>query len=297
MTSTFEVASKFKDVINEINWEKITSPVMETDDQINDYGDYAVIDNFLQFPDEFVDALSKCPADFLDIVAKQTHAEIGKFPYGAKDPGVHQLLVPHYLVPMLFGFYKACIDCEFIPADLNTNLEGEGMKRFLNNLPGYCSTVANLMYPGCVNSVGQNVPTFDRWDYSAVLFLNDSPDSTFNLYDLEWNGKYYANAEDLMEEKGEVLEDIAQWLNTNATAKEESEEYKRYAEGKEGDHFIQTRSVEVVKNRLVILKGNQFRLTNYSGNGELYQLQIGMNDIPKPKEMDGNEFRNDEVYS
>ena len=38
MTSTFEVASKFKDAINEINWEKITSPVMETDDQINDYG-------------------------------------------------------------------------------------------------------------------------------------------------------------------------------------------------------------------------------------------------------------------
>ena len=36
MTSTFEVASKFKDAINEINWEKITSPVMETDDQINE---------------------------------------------------------------------------------------------------------------------------------------------------------------------------------------------------------------------------------------------------------------------
>ena len=45
------------------------------------------------------------------------------------------------------------------------------------------------------------------------------------------------------------------------------------------------------------MKGVQFRLVNYSGEGELYTLQLGMNDMPKPKSMDGNEFQNDEVYS
>ena len=292
--STFEVESKIRDDIKEVNWEKVSTPNMETEDKIDDYGDYAVVDDFLQFPDEFVEAIKSCPADYLDIVAKQMYGEIGKFPFRAKEPGINQLLVPHYMTPLLFGFYKSLIDCEFIPSDLNTNLEGEGMRKFLSQLPGYCSTVGNLMYPKCIHSVNAHIPTFAQWDYTGLLFLNDNEGSEFNVYDLKYGDKYYSNAEDIMEEDEEVTSDIAKWLNDNALHKEESQEYEKF---KETDHFIQTRSVEAKKNRLIIMKGVQFRLVNYSGEGELYTLQLGMNDMPKPKSMDGNEFQNDEVYS
>ena len=52
--STFEVESKIRDDIKEVNWEKVSTPNMETEDKIDDYGDYAVVDDFLQFPDEFI---------------------------------------------------------------------------------------------------------------------------------------------------------------------------------------------------------------------------------------------------
>ena len=292
----FEI-KKFRDQIKEVDWEKSSAPNTETEEGIDDYGDYVVIDNFLRNPDDFIDAALSCPADWLDQVATVTNREEGKFPYGNKEAGISQLLVPHYMTPLLFGVYKSLIDCEFLPADCNMNLDGAGMQKFLLRLPQYCSTVGSLMYPECICSVNSNVPSFTQWNYNATLFLNDSPGSEWTLWDFVWDGKSYSNAEDIFEEGNEnpeKVEDMGEWLNTNGIPQIESQIYEKF---KDTDHFMQTRSVDAVKNRLVIHRGHTFSAINYSGNDELYMLKIGMNEIPKPKAQDGNEFTNDEVYS
>ncbi len=295
--SKFELETNFRDSIKEIDWEKSSAPNVETDEGIDDYGDYAILDNFLANPDDLLEGMLACPADWVDQVAQACHREDGKFPYGLKDPGIQQLIVPHYITPLLFGVYKTLVDTEFIPADCNINMEGQGMQRFLTQLPSYCSTVGNLMYDGCVCSGNANIPGFDRWDFNAYLFLNDHEDSTFNLWDFIWKDKAYSNYEDIMEEAGENpedVEDMANWLNTNALHKVESMVYEPY---QDSDHFMRTRSVTAVKNRLVVCKGNSFKNLNYGGGNELYTLQIGMNEIPKAPQQDQNEFNNDEVYS
>ena len=291
----FEI-NKFRDSIKEIDWEKSSAPNIETEEGLMDYGDYVVIDNFLQNPDDLINALLACPADYIDKVATVTHKEEGKFPYGMKDPGINQLLVPHYMTPLLFGVFKNLVDSEFIPADCNANLEGDGMKKFLIDLPKHCSTIGNLMYDGCICSVNANVPSFSQWDYNGVLFLNDSQDSEWTLWDFVWNDKAYSTAEDIMEESSqnpELVQDMGGWLNEHGVAKEESQEYEKY---KDSDHFMQTRSVEAVKNRLVLFRGHCFSAVNFSGNDELYTLQLGMNEIQKPQsQKGGNEFQNDDA--
>ena len=292
--SDFEMKSSLRERINEVNWEKVSTPNLDVDDGIDDYGDYAVIDNFMQFPDELLEALLSVPGDFLEKVAEASHSEVGKFPFGLKEPGVNQLIPQPYLTPLLFGMYKALVDTEFIPADSNVNMEGEQMKKFISQLPEYCSTVGNLMFDGTICNVNADIPSFTRWEHGGMLFLQDHPVSSFNLYNLHWKGKYYSNAEDIMTEDPVIVNDIADWLNENATAKEESKVYEPF---KESEHFIKTRSVEVKKNRLVLFKGHTFRCLNYGGGDDLYSLILGQNPVPKAQQQQGNEFQNDDVYS
>ena len=42
----FEI-KRFRDSIKEVDWEKASAPTIETEEGIDDYGDYVVIDNFL----------------------------------------------------------------------------------------------------------------------------------------------------------------------------------------------------------------------------------------------------------
>ena len=76
--SDFEMKSSLRERINEVNWEKVSSPNHDVDDGIDDYGDYAVIDNFMQFPEELLDALLSVPGDFLEKVAEASHSEVGR---------------------------------------------------------------------------------------------------------------------------------------------------------------------------------------------------------------------------
>ena len=85
----------------------------------------------MQFPEELLDALLSVPGDFLEKVAEASHSEVGKFPFGLKEPGVNQLIPQPYLTPLLFGMYKALVDTEFVPADSMVNMEGEQMKKFI----------------------------------------------------------------------------------------------------------------------------------------------------------------------
>ena len=292
--SDFEMKSSLRERINEVNWEKVSTPNLDVDDGIDDYGDYAVIDNFVQFPDELLEALLSVPGDFLEKVAEASHSEVGKFPFGLKEPGVNQLIPQPYLTPLLFGMYKALVDTEFIPGDSNVNMEGEQMKKFISQLPEYCSTVGNLMFDGTICNVNADIPSFTRWEHGGMLFLQDHPASSFNLYNLHWKGKYYSNAEDIMTEVPVIVNDIAEWLYEIATAKEESKVYEKF---KESEFFIKTRSVEVKKNRLVLFKGHTFRCLNYGGGNDLYSLILGQNPVPKAQQQQGNEFQNDDVYS
>ena len=79
--SDFEIKPSLRERIKEINWEKVSSPNQEIDDGVDDYGDYAVIDNFVQFPEELLDALINVPADYLEKVAELSHTEAAKFPF------------------------------------------------------------------------------------------------------------------------------------------------------------------------------------------------------------------------
>ena len=291
--SDFEIKPSLRERINEVNWEKVSSPNQEIDDGVDDYGDYAVIDNFVQFPDELLDALLSVPGDYLEKVAELSHTEAAKFPFGLKEAGVNQLIPQPYLTPLLFGMYKSLVDTEFVPADSMVNMEGEQMKKFISQLPEYCSTVGNLMFEGTICNVNSDIPSFTQWEHGGMLFLQDHP-STFNLYNFHWKGKYYSNAEDIMTEDPQVVQDIAEWLDTNATAKEESKVYEAF---NENEHFIKTRTVEVKKNRLVLFKGHTFRCLNYQGGEDLYSLILGMNPVPKSQKQQGNEFQNDDVYS
>ena len=97
-----------------------------------------------------------------------------------------------------------------------------------------------------------------------------------------------------MTEDPQVVQDIAEWVDTNATAKEESKVYEKF---KESEFFIKTRSVEVKKNRLVLFKGHTFRCLNYGGGDDLYSFILGQNPVPKAQQQQGNEFQNDDVYS
>ena len=50
----FEI-KKFRDQIKEVDWEKSSAPNTETEEGIDDYGDYVVIDNFfLLKPDDIM---------------------------------------------------------------------------------------------------------------------------------------------------------------------------------------------------------------------------------------------------
>ena len=296
MTETFAIEEDLSSKIEQIDWEKVSAPRRETeeDEGIDDYGDYAVVDNFLINPDDFLEALLKVPADYLNQVINISHSETGEYPFGIKQPGIEQSIPTGYIMPTLFGVYKSLIDTEFVPGDCEENLRGEGLQKWIQKIPYYSETKGVTYYNGVLCSKRADLPEFSKWEFNALLFLQDDPNSSFDLYDLNWKDKYYSCAEDVMSEDPTVVQDIADWLDKNALPLKESMVYEKF---NGDDHFVKTRSVEVKKNRLVLFKGHTFRTMNYGGGKDLYTLNIGMNQVPKEENQQQNEFTNDDTYS
>lgn len=299
MTDTFAIEDDISSKIKQVDWEKACSPRrdIEGDEGIDDYGDYAVIDDFLTNPDEMMEALLTCPSNFLDQIIKMSHNESGKFPFGVKQPGLEQVVPPTYILPLLHGVYKSLVDCEFVPGDCNEylNPKKKGVQEWMENIPAYSETKAITHYDGCLCNDRAHFPEFSKWEFNALIFMNDHDNASFDLYDLKWKDKYYSCAEDIMSEDQQVVEDIVEWLDGNAIPTQDSMVYEPF---QDTDQFVKTRSVEIKKNRLVLFKGHTFRTINFSGGKDLYHLHIGMNQMPKHEsDQPKNEFINDDTYS
>ena len=84
-----------RDKILQPDWEDILGSIVSTQD-IEDYGDYAVIDNFIEKIDELAKVLESYPADAREKHVEASHIEFGEYLAGFKMPGITQLLPTHY---------------------------------------------------------------------------------------------------------------------------------------------------------------------------------------------------------
>lgn len=283
-----------KDKILQVNWEDVCGSVTSTQD-IQDYGDYAVIDDFIEKIDDLTSAVSRYPSDSRSLEAEAAHREFGELERGFKFPGIEQLLPSTYLNPIIFACYKAFVECEFIPHDLDSNVTEEGKLQFMQKLPSISVVKGTLLHEGMIINKNAETPGLGNFDYQATLFLTEPPEgSGIGLYDVCLGDQRCSGVEDLMDiEDNDLRTEFAKWLNENATCKSETVEYKNY---KENDVFQQTRFIEAKKNRLVLHKGTNFFRYEYEGTGDMYMLSIYMNQPPKNKELDGNEIEQDDNY-
>lgn len=278
--------------ILEVDWNGICGSIVSTQD-IDDYGDYAIIDNFLEKPDELYEACVRYPADARSKLAESSHLEFGEFKNGFKFPGIEQLLPSDYFNPLLFACYKAFVECEFIPHDLDTNVSDEGKFRFMQKLPRISVVKGTLLHEGMIINQNADAPGLGNFDYQATLFLNDPPEgSGIGLYDIVFGDNRCSGIEDLMDiENNDDKAEIGAWLNENAVCSSQTVEYN--GNFVPGDHWDQTRFIEAQKNRLILHRGTVFQRYEYLGQGDLYMLNIYMNQPPKSKELEGNQIEPD----
>ena len=182
--TTLTINDGIRSQILEVDWNNICGSVTSTQD-IEDYGDYAIIDNFIENIDELYEACIHYPSDFRSKTAESSHLEFGEFKNGYKFPGIEQLLPSDYFNPLLLTCYKSFVECEFIPHDLDTNISDEGKFKFMQKLPRICVVKGTLLHEGMVINKNGDAPGLGNFDYQATLFLNDPPEgSGLGQYDL-----------------------------------------------------------------------------------------------------------------
>ena len=277
-----------RDKILQPDWEDILGSIVSTAD-IEDYGDYAVIDNFIEKIDALAEVMENYPADAREKLVEASHKEFGEFLQGYKMPGITQLLPTHYFTPLLFACYKSFIECEFIPHDLDANISEQGKIEFLQRLPNLCSVQGRMFHDSMIVSKNANLPNLGNFDFHASLILNDPPEGCgVSLWDVTWGDDRFSSVEDLLDiEDQEIKSDVSQWLNENAVCTKETVAYEHF-DGNE--HFDRSRFIEAKKNRLILHKGTIFVNQEYQSGGDFYFLDVLMNTPPKPKELDGNEI-------
>lgn len=282
------ITQGIRDSILQVDWEDVCGSVVSTSD-IDDYGDYAIVDNFIEKIDSLKEACCRYPTDARSKYIEAAHAEFGEFERGFKFPGIEQMLPGEYFNPLLFAAYKLFVECEFIPHDLDSNISDEGKFRFMQKLPQISVVKGNLYHDNMIINKNAEMPGLGNFDFQATLFLNDPPEgSGIGLYDLVFDDVRCSGIEDLMDLDDEEQKSmIGRWLNENAVCSNETVEYENF---KENEHFQQTRFIEAKKNRLVLHKGTIFQRYEYEGTGDMYMLNIYMNNPPKPPNLEGNEI-------
>ena len=139
----------------------------------------------------------------------------------------------------------------------------------------FCNKNANLPAPG-------------RFDYNAVLFRDSNENNGISFFDFIHDGEHYSDLQDLMEISDENLQkSIGEELNKHMI----EEEIVKYEPFTGNDVFLKSRFVEAKANRLILFKGSKWHSYDY-GEGDMHTLTCSINNPPKPKENDGNEFEN-----
>ena len=278
--------------ILEVDWHSICGSITSTQD-IEDYGDYAIIDNFIEKIDELYEACIRYPSDARSKLAESSHLEFGEFKNGYKFPGIEQLLPSDYFNPLLFSCYKSFIECEFIPHDLDTNISDEGKYKFMQKLPRLSVVKGTLLHEGMIINQNADAPGLGNFDYQATLFLNEPPQgSGLGQYNLVFGDNRVSGIEDLLDiEDNDDKAEIGKWLNENAVCGQETVEYKHTIPD---NHWDQTRFIPAQKNRLILHRGTTFQRYEYLGQGDLYMLNVYMNNPPKSQEfLEENQIESD----
>ena len=146
-----------KSKIHQVQWEEVCGSVSSTQD-IQDYGDYAIIDDFIEKIDDLTEAVSRYPSDSRSMECEAAHKEFGELEKGYKFPGIEQLLPSTYFNPIIFACYKAFVECEFIPHDLDSNTTEEGKIRFMQKLPNISVVKGTLLHPGMIINKNAETP-------------------------------------------------------------------------------------------------------------------------------------------
>tara|TARA_B100001996_G_scaffold166882_2_gene127200 strand:+ start:170 stop:1072 length:903 start_codon:yes stop_codon:yes gene_type:complete len=282
--SDFTLSQGLRDRIHEINWDVVSKSGSEKT-EIDDFGDYAIVENFFETPDDFWSAIEKCPAGWNGKEAEAAFKEGVQTPEPAW-PGIKQLIPSNYLRGTLYDLYKIFIECEFIPHDLDTNLDNP---QFAFELPRYALTYAELIQQDSYCSKNANQPSPGRFDYVAVIFREDNPNHGISFFDLVYKGEHYSDVSDLAEIQDEnVIKGIQEAL-APTDVQPETVKFEKF-DG--SDVYVRSRFIEAKKNRVILFKGSKWHTYEYNGEGDYHTVTIALNNPPKPKELDGNEFEN-----
>ena len=101
------------------------------DMDIQDMGDYVVVDNIFEDPDAVADYLKKFPADNADELKRLMYLNNDTKPEFKTPNGITQLLPNQYFDVWFQDLYKILIEAEFVPHQVNQYLKD---KEFLSGL-------------------------------------------------------------------------------------------------------------------------------------------------------------------
>ena len=235
--------------------------------EIQDMGDYVIVDNIFKDPDAALKGLLKFPADSSDEVKRLMYQneETPKF----KTPnGVIQLFTNQYFDNWFQELYKILIEAEFVPHQVNTYLEDP---QYMSSLSRSGLVSAQLQHDNMTIHKRANWPSpLLDFEYACTVFLGDNidPDNGISFYHLLYNDTRYKTIEDLKDIRDrETMEAIKDYLNVFVTVQPDLEPYQPYEKTK---YYDKHRFVEAKKNRMVIYKSGQWITDDYNNKGERY---------------------------
>ena len=231
------------------------------DMDIQDMGDYVVVDNIFEDPDVVTDYLKKFPADNADELKRLMYLNNDTKPEFKTPNGITQLLPNQYFDVWFQDLYKILIEAEFIPHQVNQYLKDQD---FLSGLSRSGLVCCNLQHDNMIMHKRANWPApLVEFDYSCNVFLGDDidPENGISFYDLMFQGERYKNIEELTKiEDKELTSTLRDYLNIFVTVQPDLEKYEAYEETK---YYDKTRFVEAQKNRMVIFKGGRWMTHDY----------------------------------
>ena len=266
--------SNIRDQLHQFDFHDIME--ISEDIDIQDMGDYVVVDNLFVDPDAVKDGLVKFPADSADEVKRLMYQQEQK-PEFRTPNGITQLLPNQYFDVWFQDLYKILIEAEFVPHQVNEYLKDKG---YMSSLSRSGLVTCSLQHDNMtIHKRAQwPAPVLD-FEYSCNVFLGDDidPENGISFYDLMFEGQRYKNVEELTKiEDRELQGTLKDYLNVFVTIQPELELYKPYEDTK---YYDKTRFVEAKKNRMVICKSGKWMTQDYNGKEGVERYMFNTNII------------------
>ena len=250
---------------------------------MEDFGDYVIIDNVIANYDDLWPALLQFPADASDLVKRLIY-EKGEKPAFKTPNGLTQLFPNQYFDNWFQELYKILIEAEFVPHQINTYLKNP---EYMSGLCRKGLMLGSLMHDNMIMHKRSTYPSpLSEFEYATELFLGGedevNSDDGISFYSFTHGGKEYPDIKSLIDiQESDVQGEIKDILNAFCTVQPDLEPFKVYEGSK---YFHETRRIEAKPNRMIIFKGNTWTTSNYSGVGERFALRTCLNVTPGQKE-------------